>query len=451
MLQRIHVNGFRSLQDFSLELRPGLNVLVGPNGAGKSNILRFFEFVSFLSAGGIPEAVSRSGGAGEIFYRLASDQISQSITFSLMGNQLWTEDPDEDDEDDLPERRGAGNTYLITYRFDVSIRISDDFTSIYYDKQRIRFDYEIDNLLPDSFEFPPTWKFDFEATADADGGYSLSPHAVPTKSPVIDSDFNAIIKSEMMRAVRERMLTDVIGYSVLPLARIDGDFSSGQPFNINPAKVREPEDIAQAPYIRADGRGVASTLFSLRNTEQESQPYGPFFFRRRQPTRPEALEEIKEYIKLVNQNIIDIDVRNDTFDNKLKVYTTMRSEGREIVIPLSLLSDGTVKWLSLVTAIVTGGSIFSLEEPENFLHPRMQIEIVGMIREAMERQHLRGFAILTTHSETILNYLDPSEVIVITMELSRTEANRVDDAENLRTQIKETGFGLGFFYVTGTI
>jgi hypothetical protein len=58
---------------------------------------------------------------------------------------------------------------------------------------------------------------------------------------------------------------------------------------------------------------------------------------------------------------------------------------------------------------------------------------------------------LTTHSETILNFLDPNEVVITTMEFSKTAAKRVENAEGLRENIRETGFGLGFFYVTGTI
>jgi predicted ATPase len=259
------VNGFRSLQDFSLDLRPGLNVLVGPNGAGKSNILRFFEFVSFLSTGTLAEAVSRSGGAGEIFYRLASDKISQSITFSLMGNQLW-----EYEADDASAEDDNGNvSYLITYHINGVIRISDDFTSIYYENQRVKFDYRVSGDLPDNYVCPSEWKFDFESSAESEGQYSTIAHRIPADGRIIDTDFNAVTKSEMMRATRERLLTDIVSYSVFPLTQIDEDFSSGQPYNINPAKVREAEDIAQAPFIRSDGRGVASTLFSLRNAEQE--------------------------------------------------------------------------------------------------------------------------------------------------------------------------------------
>jgi predicted ATPase len=48
MLTYIHVDGFRSLSDFEIEIRPSLNILIGPNGGGKSNIISFFQFLSRL-------------------------------------------------------------------------------------------------------------------------------------------------------------------------------------------------------------------------------------------------------------------------------------------------------------------------------------------------------------------------------------------------------------------
>ena len=47
-LSRIHVEGFRSLRDVTLD--PGrITVLIGPNGAGKSNLLSFFRMIPALT------------------------------------------------------------------------------------------------------------------------------------------------------------------------------------------------------------------------------------------------------------------------------------------------------------------------------------------------------------------------------------------------------------------
>lgn len=49
-LERVRIEGFRSIRSLDLELRP-LNVLIGPNGAGKSNLIGFFELLGNLQQG----------------------------------------------------------------------------------------------------------------------------------------------------------------------------------------------------------------------------------------------------------------------------------------------------------------------------------------------------------------------------------------------------------------
>ena len=44
-IDRLKIQGFKTLQDVELELGK-LNVLIGPNGAGKSNLVSYFEDAS---------------------------------------------------------------------------------------------------------------------------------------------------------------------------------------------------------------------------------------------------------------------------------------------------------------------------------------------------------------------------------------------------------------------
>lgn len=127
----------------------------------------------------------------------------------------------------------------------------------------------------------------------------------------------------------------------------------------------------------------------------------------------------------------------------------MKYDGEEYEVPISLLSDGTVKWLALVTAVATDRSAFCVEEPENFLHPRLQENIVSILRSEILGSISARFAVITTHSETLLNTLDPNEIIVVRMENARTIADRIEDPELISDLINEAGFGLGYYYVSG--
>ena len=61
-LKRIKIQGFRSIKEMTLELRP-LNILIGANGAGKSNLIAFFKLVNELMGGRLQEHIGATGRA----------------------------------------------------------------------------------------------------------------------------------------------------------------------------------------------------------------------------------------------------------------------------------------------------------------------------------------------------------------------------------------------------
>lgn len=79
-IDRLHIDGLRSLQQVELALAPGLNLFVGPNGAGKSSLL---EAVYLLSHGrsfrsGAREALVQRGRDGlSIFAAIVDTQGAQ--------------------------------------------------------------------------------------------------------------------------------------------------------------------------------------------------------------------------------------------------------------------------------------------------------------------------------------------------------------------------------------
>ncbi len=64
-IQRVEINGFRSLRKVGLDL-PKLAVMIGSNGAGKSNLIRFFEMVSWMLRGqNLANFVTKHGGGDD--------------------------------------------------------------------------------------------------------------------------------------------------------------------------------------------------------------------------------------------------------------------------------------------------------------------------------------------------------------------------------------------------
>lgn len=66
-LDRIEVNGFKSIRSMSLELR-SLNVLIGANGVGKSNFVGVFKLLNRMLLGALQSYVGTCGGADALLH-----------------------------------------------------------------------------------------------------------------------------------------------------------------------------------------------------------------------------------------------------------------------------------------------------------------------------------------------------------------------------------------------
>jgi predicted ATPase len=75
------------------------------------------------------------------------------------------------------------------------------------------------------------------------------------------------------------------------------------------------------------------------------------------------------------------------------------------------LSEGTLRFLWIASLLQSPGlpSITLIDEPEVSLHPEMLSLLAGLFREASERTQL----IIATHSDTLIRFLQPNEVVAM--------------------------------------
>ncbi|NMO22991.1 AAA family ATPase [Pyxidicoccus fallax] len=67
MLDRIEIEGFKSIRQMVLDLRP-VNVLIGANGAGKSNFIGVFVLLQRMMEGRLQLHVAQAGGADTLLH-----------------------------------------------------------------------------------------------------------------------------------------------------------------------------------------------------------------------------------------------------------------------------------------------------------------------------------------------------------------------------------------------
>ncbi|MCW0374805.1 AAA family ATPase [Xanthomonas sontii] len=112
-------------------------------------------------------------------------------------------------------------------------------------------------------------------------------------------------------------------------------------------------------------------------------------------------------------------------------------------------SDGTLKMLAYLVLLYDAAPppFIGIEEPENFLHPRLLPELAEECRKASTRTQL----LVTSHSPFFINSLHPEEVRVLWRDDNGyTQARRAADLPGIREFIKH-GALLGHLWMEGQL
>jgi predicted ATPase len=121
-----------------------------------------------------------------------------------------------------------------------------------------------------------------------------------------------------------------------------------------------------------------------------------------------ALDMIVEKLKAVYEDVESINVRVAGGT----VQTFLRERGLSSSIPAARLSDGTLRYLCLLTILYhpSPPPLICLEEPEIGLHPDLISSLAEMLKEASQRTQI----IVTTHSDLLVSkFSDQPEAVVV--------------------------------------
>lgn len=136
----------------------------------------------------------------------------------------------------------------------------------------------------------------------------------------------------------------------------------------------------------------------------------------------EKREEISEWLALFLPEFDRIEVQKSEFSSNENLLIYQKHYERPF--NKELISDGTYNIIALLTAIYQSDEpqFLCIEEPENGLNPYVIRKLVDFFRNACaEKGH---YIWLNTHSQTLVECLQPEEVIVV-------------DKINGETQIKQ--------------
>ena len=323
-------------------------MLIGANGVGKTSVLEVMSLLAASADGHLQETISSAGGLSRLMTRDRKESMRLALTIPVAG--------EEPIEYELSLQPG-GLAYVLPLEQLTQLRHKSKAKdpSFTYLKSKYIESKGSDILYYDTKTkklVRPTWEHKPLET-------SLS--QVP----------NMFREPEHFR--------EVLASSTLYHA-----------LDVSPrAPIRLPQPMQPALLPGKDGENLVSCLYFLRETARD------------------RFEAVEDAIRAAFPNFERMD-----FPPVAAGSLTMAWKERQYTQPLYAhqLSEGTLRFLWLVTLLQSPGlpTVTLIDEPEVSLHPEMLRLLSGLFREAATRTQL----VVATHSEQLVRFLDPSELII---------------------------------------
>ena len=343
MLTRIEIDGFKTFEGFSLDLRP-FTAIVGPNASGKSNLFDALRFLASLARTDIRTAMQDLRGLPEELFRQTADGNVESMAFAV---------------EVLLERQGVdafGRRYEIV-------------------AQRLRYELKL-QLIKDPDGFPRGVQVVHEHCGPLSKGDDRADYLRNRKinynarvSPFIrlNDDRDAILVRQDGRQKHGRpvslslleasrtALSTVTTAEFPHLYALRDALTAFRFLEINPASARSSNDRFEDRALKPDASNLAAVLAHLKEeTATESRPDG-------------VLADIAADLASLIPSVCKLQVTNDPqqrqFSFSLGFTDTLEFSSR-------VISDGTLRLLALLTVLndPRRRGTLCFEEPENGVH-----------------------------------------------------------------------------------
>ena len=367
LIKSLHIKGMLSFQDMSIDMRP-LNVLIGPNASSKSNLIEIIALLQSLprnltefinTSGGIADWIWKgdrkndiSPGNGRIEAVMHPNQVEAPLHYALEISESFQLIVEELLESEQVPPNGELYSHFRVQHGTGEIRSKSDFV----------------NWRAGGAREIKTAFFTFGQSSSPSEQYLLQP------GQSVFHEIRDPITYQEMYWLRSN-LEAIHLYREWNMGRISG------------IRKPQPTDAPSFP-LQEDFSNLALVLNQLESGT--------------------AILEIEENLRQFYELFEKVGVRIHANTAQLWI----REKGLTHAIPATRLSDGTLRFLALLTILChpTPPPLICIEEPELGLHPDIIPQIAKMLISASKRTQL----IVTTHSKTLVNHLweDPESVIV---------------------------------------
>ncbi len=400
MLLRLRVKGFKNLRDVDIRFGP-LTCFVGPNGVGKSNIFDAIQFLRYLADDEFQRAGERVRGP-------ASGSYSPLELF-------WRSDP-----------QGR-----IEFEADMLVPLTavDDFgqvikPSISILKYAVHFGYEreprprlvllreeLTNFMKSEAKeligFPHSRAFRDSMVQGRRSGKAFISTSEESGAAVVSLHGDGGSRGRPVPAAPSPRTvlagTSAAEYPTVIAAR--REMSGWHALHLEPSSLRTPDRFGEPTSVDEHGRHIAATLERLTRASQSNGA---------------ILQECTNRLTALVPEIQELRVERDEVREQLVVQARMKDS--DLWLSPRSLSDGTLRFLALVTMQLDAGSsrLLCMEEPENGIHPSRIPALIDVLRDYVMdpsqeicADNLPRQMVLNSHSSEVIRQLDVPEVLFV--------------------------------------
>ncbi|QCO03444.1 AAA family ATPase [Azospirillum argentinense] len=367
----IHLRGFLSFPPDSepFEMKP-LNVLVGPNGAGKSNLIEAFELLQATPTN-FAQAIRDGGGPSEWIWKGLEKNRIAHIDATI--GPAPTQTPQY-----LRYKLSFSD---VSHRVEVVDEVIEELKPFQKGAEDVFFYYRFQNGRPAI------------NVRKKSGGYSKRQ---------LEKDKLASDQSVLSQRKDPELYPEVTW--------VGSQFGAIQTFREwsfgRYAPIREPQRAdLPADRLLPDARNLALILNHIEHRDGRR-----------------LTEMIHRFLPRFERLTTPI------FGGQVQFY--LHERGLSDPIPPTRLSDGTIRFLSLVSLLLAPNppSLLCIEEPELGLHP----DAVALMAELLVEVSQRTQLVVTTHSDTLVSALSAHVDSVVVCEnlgdgtvMERLDADRL--------------------------
>lgn len=194
------------------------------------------------------------------------------------------------------------------------------------------------------------------------------------------------------------------------------------------AGMRRDSGVEQTHRLAPGGENLAAFLLGLSRHE------------------PRTYTAIRSMVRRIAPFFDDFDLKIRPANKEDQVRLTWRRKGTDYLFSPGHLSDGTLRFIAMTTALLqpTPPSTIVIDEPELGLHPEAIMILAGLLRSASARMQI----IVATQSPTLLGEFAPEDVITVDQVDGASRFTRLDK-KALKKWLAD--FTLGELWIKGNI